>query len=381
MSPTAGPTPSPTAPSPTMSGTTRMTTSGVVRAGAVTTTTPASLPRSTMLPLMPRRARSSPPMSLLGTVLPRPLATTTTLGPSRPMARTTTTDGASLTTPSRLATTLTSTTPVRFALMTTSGLRTAMVSTRVTTTSTAAPLPLRRALVTLSTAPLPPRARAPTTGPALPTTGMPGAAIRTSTRRSLMTTLGPSPTLLSLTTSGTTVMPTSGAARPGARTRISMVPPLTATRLLPRRRPTTSTARSTVLVATATATARATVPSTALPAPLGLVLPLLRPLPRLVTTTTLGPSRLTARTRMPDGASLTIPSLPDLTITRSTPDGFRLMMTSGLRTTTPALRVMPTSTARLLPSGPSSRARAGLRAPSVATPTLPPGLVLSTTTT
>merc|ERR1712210_229557 len=55
----------------------------------------------------------------------------------------------------------------------------------------------------------------PNTGAATSPIGTLGAVTRTSTRRSLMMTPGPSPTLLSPMTNGTTVMPTNGAARLG----------------------------------------------------------------------------------------------------------------------------------------------------------------------
>merc|ERR1711934_142222 len=76
--------------------------------------------------------------------------------------------------------------------------------------------------------------------------------------------------------------------------------------------------------------------------------------------TTNGAHRLGVQTKMStvltltqDGASLTTPSLPDLTTTKNTPDGFRLTMTSGQKTTTTPRAMMPISTAKELPSGPS----------------------------
>merc|ERR1712037_385416 len=76
-------------------------------------------------------------------------------------------------------------------------------------------------------------------------------------------------------------------------------------------------------------------------------------LPEVPTTMTLTLTCLTVLTLTQDGASLTTPSLPDLTTTKNTPDGFRLTMTSGQKTTTTPRAMMPISTAKELPSGPS----------------------------
>ena len=96
----------------------------------------------------------------------------------------------------------------------------------------------------------------------------------------------------------------------------------------------------------------------------------------LAMTTIAGLSRVTVRTRMPDGASLTTPSRPGLTITKSTPGGSRLTTTSGLRNTIRATTVMPTPTARL----PHTGARMVSTATATARPPmLLPELVLTTT--
>merc|ERR1711957_446764 len=186
--------------------------------------------------------------------------------------------GASLTTPSKHANTITSTTPVRSALM---------------TTSTALPhLPTPR-LATLLTSRRHPRARTPCTQVTPRTSGMPMVAIRTSMRRPASTTPVLRPTRPSLTMSGTTTMPISGAPKLGALIRTSTVPLPTVLRPPP--------------ASTATPTTLATVTIKELRARSGRVLPHLIRLPLRVTITTRGPSRLTVRTPTPGGASLTIP--------------------------------------------------------------------------
>merc|ERR1719469_1178212 len=70
-----------------------------------------------------------------------PTATITTPGPSRPTVRTKMPDGANLTIPSRLVPTTTRSTPDGSRLMTTSGLRTTIVTTTRMAPSTARLLP------------------------------------------------------------------------------------------------------------------------------------------------------------------------------------------------------------------------------------------------
>merc|ERR1719469_1077215 len=290
-------------------------------------------------------------MKLPGKEVPRCLVTITTHGPSRLTARTPTTGGANPTTLLRPTTTTTSTTLARFVLMTTSGLRTVMATVKANRTSTVRPLP-----------PAPPPATAPTSrrhprdadkwgGLVTPTAGTPMAVTRTSMRRSLTMIPMPSPTRPSLTMSGTTAMLTSGAVKLGAPIRMSMVPLPTAPRPLPPRLPRLDTASppDTMVPTDSTVpTARATLTRVKS----GRALLTRRPLLPTATITTPGPSRPTVRTKMPDGANLTIPSRLVPTTTRSTPDGFRLMTTSGLRTTIVTTTRMAPSTARLLPSGP-----------------------------
>merc|ERR1719458_2276295 len=152
-------------------------------------------------------------------------ATTMMLGPSRHMDKTTTQDGASLTTQLKHATTLTSTTLVKSVPMTTSGLRTATSGPRATTMLMAWPHLLTRQLTALLTSRRLHTAEVPNTGAATSPIGTLGAVTRTSTRRSLMMTPGLSPM-----TNGTTVMPTNGAARLGDATVTSTVPHPTAAR-------------------------------------------------------------------------------------------------------------------------------------------------------
>jgi len=155
-----------------------------------------------------------------------------TRGPSSLTVRTTTTGGASPSTPSRLATTLTSTTLVRFVPMMTSGLRTATPMVQVPKMLTATPLPKTLQPATLRTSTLLPLARDKNTGVVNRTTGMHGVAIKTSMRRFLTMTPMPSLTPLSLTMSGTTVTLTNGALKLGVKITTSMVLLLTARRLL-----------------------------------------------------------------------------------------------------------------------------------------------------
>merc|ERR1719201_2265803 len=184
-------------------------------------------------------------------------------------------------------------------------------------------------------------AEGPNTGAATSPIGTLGAVTRTSTRRSLMMTPGPSPTLLSPMTNGTTVMPTNGAARLGDATVTSTVPHPTVAR--PLLTNTTDTLRAARAAGPVANTPRAD-NSGLVHLPKALLL-------RLDTTTTPGPNRPTVRTRMPDGASLTTASQLALTTTRSTPDGSRLMTISGLRTTIASTMPMPAPTARPPPSG------------------------------
>merc|ERR1711934_1001326 len=204
--------------------------SGAAKDGAVTTTSTADHLTSTMPPrvlLLPARHTT-----LHGRVMLRLQATTMMLGPSRHMDKTTTQDGASLTTQLKHATTLTSTTLVKSVPMTTSGLRTATSGPRATTMLMAWPHLLTRQLTALLTSRRLHTAEVPNTGAATSPIGTLGAVTRTSTRRSLMMTPGPSPTLLSPMTNGTTVMPTNGAARLGDATVTSTVPHPTVARPL-----------------------------------------------------------------------------------------------------------------------------------------------------
>merc|ERR1739848_769311 len=239
-------------------------------------------------------------------------------------------------------TTPTNTTLVKSVPMTTSGLRTATSTPRVTTMLMAELHLLARPLMDLLTSRRLHTAKVPNTGAASSPTGTLGAVTRTSTRRSLMMTPGPNPTLPSPTMNGTTVMPTNGAARLGDATVTSTVPHPTVAR--PLLTNITDTPRRAAMAAMA-------VLHTPRAAPTGVVH--LRLAVQLMpdTTTTPGPNRPMVRTRMPDGASLTTASPLALTTTRSTPDGSRLMMTSGLRTTTASTTPMPVHTARPLPSG------------------------------
>merc|ERR1719469_1286058 len=206
-------------------------------------------------------------MPLHGRLLSRSLTTVTTPGPSRPTVKTRTPGGASLTTPSKHANTITSTTALPH-------------------------LPTPR-LATLLTSRRHPRARTPCTQATPRTSGMPMVAIRTSMRRPASTTPVLRPTRPSLTMSGTTTMPISGAPKLGALIRTSTVPLPTVLRPPP--------------ASTATPTPLATVTVKELRARSGRVLPHLIRLPLRVTITTRGPSRLTVRTPTPGGASLTIP--------------------------------------------------------------------------
>mmetsp|Transcript_33294 Transcript_33294/g.43863 ORF Transcript_33294/g.43863 Transcript_33294/m.43863 type:complete len:221 (+) Transcript_33294:536-1198(+) len=172
----------------------------------------------------------------------------------------------------------------------------------------------------------------------------------------------PSLTRPSPTTNGTTMMLTSGVLKLGARMATSTVLPPTAARLPTRRPLRTSTATLRATVARP-ATAKDTVArlfrvrasrltATARRRPTGAVPLLTVKPPRVLTTPTPSPSRPTALMRTADGASLTTASLLALTATKSTPDGSRLMTTSGLRTTTPIGMARLVRTARALPPTP-----------------------------
>merc|ERR1711934_1156961 len=148
--------------------------------GAVTTTSTADHLTSTMPPrvlLVPARHTT-----LHGRVMLRLQAMTMMLGPSRHMDKTTTQDGASLTTQLKHATTLTSTTLVKSVPMTTSGLRTATSGPRATTMLMAWPHLLTRQLTALLTSRRLHTAEVPNTGAATSPIGTLGAVTRTSTR-------------------------------------------------------------------------------------------------------------------------------------------------------------------------------------------------------
>merc|ERR1712037_555078 len=195
--------------------------------------------------------------------------------------------------------------------MTTSGLRTATSMPRATTMLMAWPHLLTRQLTALLTSRRLHTAEVPNTGAATSPIGTLGAVTRTSTRRSLMMTPGPSPTLLSPMTNGTTVMPTNGAARLGDATVTSTVPHPTVAR--PLLTNTTETLRA--------ARAAGPVANTPRADNSGLV-------------------------HLPKALLLRLD-----TTTRSTPDGSRLMTISGLRTTIASTMPMPAPTARPPPSG------------------------------
>merc|ERR1719264_1317054 len=192
---------------------------------------------------------------------------------------------------------------------------------RATTMLMAWPHLLTRQLTALLTSRRLHTAEVPNTGAATSPIGTLGAVTRTSTRRSLMMTPGPSPTLLSPMTNGTTVMPTNGAARLGDATVTSTVPHPTVAR--PLLTNTTDTLRAARAAGPVANTPRAD-NSGLVHLPKALLL-------RLDTTTTPGPNRPTVRTSMPDGS--------------------RLMTISGLRTTIASTMPMPAPTARPPPSG------------------------------
>merc|ERR1719150_2081155 len=212
------------------------------------------------------------------------------------------------------------------------------------------------------------------TGASPDPTGMLMVVTKISPSRNLMTAPGPSPTMPSPMTNGTTRTTISMALRLGARTAMSTVPPQLA-RLPP---PETTTPTAAVATARDTARALATASNPLLRPPLAreataptrtLRLPATTPLPVPATITTSGPSRPMAATSTADGASLTTPSPPNPTTTSNTPARFRLMTTSGPRTTTATTAAMPTDTAGPPPPPSVSPARSSTAS---ATPSLSP---------
>ena len=213
-----------------------------------------------------------------------------------------------------------------------------------------------KATVPVVTLRLPPLPAALATGANLAPTGTPGDAIRTTKRTFPTTRCRPRPTPPSLTMNGTTRTTTNGALRLGVKTETSMAPPPTERQ----RPPKTGRALAALLAAELAVTMAATVTdmvtilrrlATARSTATGGAHPR-TPRPRAVpTTTTSGPSRLTAPTMTRDGASPTIPSPRSLTTTRATPEPFRPMTTNGLRTTTDTMPVTPTPEALPPPGG------------------------------
>jgi len=118
----------------------------------------------------------------------------------------------------------------------------------------------------------------------------------------------------SLTTNGTTTTRTSGALKPGAKTKMFMDPPAMA-RPLPKAL-LTGTAMDNKPVSTADMdNLRATVARLLRAG--RLPLPTMVP-PRVATTTMPGPNKPTAVTTTPDGASLMTPSMPSPTTVNGT---------------------------------------------------------------
>lgn len=182
----------------------------------------------------------------------------------------------------------------------------------------------------------------------------------------------PSPTPLSLMTSGTTPTTTSGALKPGVRTVTSTVPPpterppplatMTATvRPVPPRAPN-MVARRSIRLPPRTTTVPPPVRSGRVPAKATVP-------PVVATTTMSGPSKLMALTTTPDGASLMTPLRPSPTTMRTTPDVSAPTTISGLRTTTDTMLVRVTLTAKLPLPLPTARVPATARAESA--PLLP----------
>merc|ERR1719188_371226 len=226
---------------------------------------------------------------------------------------------------------------------------------------------------------LPPLPKVPATGANPPPTGTPGDAIRTTRRMSPTIRCRPRPTPLSLTMSGTTRTTTSGELRLGVRTETSMALPPTARPHLLRTgvvlaelaRPDTAARSARAMAASAHTVVLE--PLVVLATRTGRVPPTpTRPL-AVPTITTSGPSRLTAPITTQDGANPTTLSQPSLTTTRATPEPSRPMMTSGLRTTTDTMPVMPPPAVPPPPGGarrptPSSAAfMATVATPSVST--------------
>merc|ERR1739848_593034 len=409
MSPTARPTPSHTELNLMMNGTMRMLTSGAAKDGAVTTTSTADPLPSTMPPrvlLVPARHTTPHGREML-----RLQATTTMLGPSRHMDKTTTPDGASLTTQLKHVTTPTNTTLVKSVPMTTSGLRTATSTPRVqlmpdTTTTpgpnrpmvrtrmpdgasltTASPLALTTTrstpdgsrlimtsglrTTTASTTPMPVhtarplpsglRANPAKRDGANPTgalvantkkplaldvlllmanpdlTGTHGAVTRTSRSTNHMNRHGLSPTMLSHMTNGTTSTEINGAPRHGARTAIFTVLLHTMVLLPLLTTPTKPMAAKLDMPRSATAGASAeSLMVASLMAVQNLLLTTRPPQARrpllVPTMPTHGPSRLTALTTTPGGASPMTSSTPTSTTMSSTPARCALTTTSGPRT-------------------------------------------------
>ena len=123
--------------------------------------------------------------------------------------------------------------------------------------------------------------------------------------------------------------------------------------------------------ARAKASPTASYPTVLVPPPSGRVPPPATALPVVATTTMSGPSRPTALTTTPDGASLMTPLRLRATTTRTTLDASVPTMTSGLRTTTDTtpVRVMPTAVP--LPRSHGARAPATARVVTALPPPRP----------
>ena len=176
--------------------------------------------------------------------------------------------------------------------------------------------------------------------------GMLMAEIRTLNSLRHMIKLKPSPTLQSLTTSGTTQTTTSMVLKPGARTAMSMVLPPMAQ--LPLRTITVLVDMEEAKELTAQQATEA----------IGLrQLPLLLHMVRLrpATITTSGPSSLTDRTTTRDGVNPTTLSTQSPMMTFSSHARYMSMTTSGQRTTTGGETLTLVGTARL-----PSRARVAM---------------------
>lgn len=224
-----------------------------------------------------------------------------------------------------------------------------------------------------------PHLMAPATGANPPQTGTLGDAIKTTRKMFPTIRCRPRPTLLALTMSGTTRITTNGELRLGVKTETSMaLPPMANKHLLKTGRVLATVANKDMAVlwvamAATHSTTVDNVPAALKSTRTGRAPPTItRPL-AVPTITMSGPSRLTVPTSTQDGENPSTRSLQSLTTTRATPELFRPMMTSGLRTTTDTMPVMLPPAVLLPPSGasrPTCRTRipATARVATVATP-------------